>query len=199
VPGAPRANARGARAPARAPAARTRGPARRTAPLAARTAAFAALLLAPGCNYGFQGGGGFPAHIRTLYIEPFENRTAQFDLETQLFRKLVERLPRALGVRPAARDVADAVVRGRIVRYDDVAQNYRPGDSGRDPQILEHQVQITISVEIIDLRRNVILWRGENVVGRGEYLPASQTDQVGREEAIEHLIQQIVDGAQSQW
>ncbi len=44
----------------------------------------------------------------------------------------------------------------------------------------------------------VILWKSQGLVGRGQYA-ATQTDQVGREQAIEHLLQQIVDGAQSQW
>src|SRR5262245_5190908 len=73
------------------------------------------------CRYTFQSGGGFPSDIRTLYIRPFENNTAQFELDQQLFSKLNEQLPRALGVRVAGEEAADAWVTGKITRYDDVA------------------------------------------------------------------------------
>lgn len=163
-----------------------------------RAALLGSVLLAA-CNYGFRGGGGFPSNIRTLYIEPFENQTVQFDLEEELYSRLLEELPRAFGVRPAGREVADAIVRGRIVRYDDVARNYQAGDDTRAPRVLEHEVQITVSVQVIDTQRNVILWESSGVTGRGTYRLDSQSDLDGRVDAIKELVQQIVDGAQSQW
>jgi curli biogenesis system outer membrane secretion channel CsgG len=166
---------------------------------AARAAAFVApLLLLAGCLYGFRGGGGFPDHIRTIFIAPFENRTSQFDVEAELARRLTENLPRALGVRLAGEGAADAVVRGRITGYSDVAQSYAPGQPG-SVDVFQHQVQITIVVEVVDVRNNEILWDSQGLTGRGEYRPDSQNDQVARLKAIESLIQQIVDGAQSQW
>ena len=156
------------------------------------------VLLLAGCNYGFRGGGGFPPHIRTLYIEPFENRTDKPELDPQIFRELNSRLPGALGVRQGGERVADAIVRGQIVRYDDLVQNYRPGSEG-NVEVELNQVQVVVSVQIIDVRNNAILWESTSVTGRGEYRPGSQSDEVARTEAIESLIQQIIDGAQSQW
>jgi hypothetical protein len=154
--------------------------------------------MAGACNYGFRGGGGFPSHVRTVYIEPFENDTPQFDVDQQLMRVLTERLPRALGVRLAGERAADAIVRGSITRYEDVAQNYRPGQGG-SVEVLQHQVQITVSITIIDVQRNEVLYESRGLSGRGEYRPDTQSDDVARARAIETLIQQIIDGAQSQW
>ncbi len=151
------------------------------------------------CNYGFRGGGGFPSEIRTIYIRPFDNSTPQFELDQLLFRKLTEKLPRALGVRQAGEETADAWVRGTITRYDDVAQNYRPGSATTSVEVLQHQVQITISIQLIDRRNNTVLWESQVLTGRGEYQPSTQTDTAGREQALNNLLQQIIDGAQSQW
>jgi hypothetical protein len=159
--------------------------------------ALLAALVSAGC-YSFAGGGGFPSDVQTIYIAPFENRTDRFDLEEQVFRKLTETLPRALGVRPGGEQVADAIVRGRIMRYDDGAQSYRPGQQGQ-VQVLQHQVTITVSVEIVHVARDEVLWESSGVTGRGEYRPDTQTDEVARTTAIELLVQQIIDGAQSQW
>lgn len=164
---------------------------------AALSTGLAACLVLSAC-YSFSGGGGFPDDVRTVYIAPFENRTVQFELESELFRKLTESLPRSLGVRVAGEEVADAIVRGRIMRYEDVAQSYRPGQQG-NVQLLQNQVTIMVSVEIIDVKRNEILWESSGVSGRGEYRPDSQEDRVAWEKALDSLIQQIVDGAQSQW
>lgn len=151
------------------------------------------------CNYGFEGG-GFPPHIQTVYIEQFENETPMFDLGQQLFTELLDELPSRLGVRAAGEETADAILRGSIVRYDDVAQNYRPGANNQPvTDVLSHEVQIGVRVELVDVRDNVIRWESSGIIGRGSYRPDTETDEVGKREAILNLIEQIIDGAQSQW
>ena len=168
----------------------------------ATSALAAGSLLLAGCNYGFSGGGGFPADVRTIYIEPFENETVQVELDQLLFRKLTDQLPRALGGRPGTEANADAIVRGKILRYEDVAQAYRatPGTNQQTGiDISTQQVQITVAVEIIDRKRNVVLWDSQSVVGRGEYRLDDERDTDAREKALKHILQLIIDGAQSQW
>jgi hypothetical protein len=165
-----------------------------------RRAPLLLLLLLPvaGCNYGLTSAGGFPSDVKTIFIAPLDNRTVKFELNEQVARELNERLPRALGVRLAGEDVADAVVRGEITGYSDVAQNYRPGDQGA-VQVLSHQVQVSMALRIVDVKRNAYIWEGTSITGRGEYRPDTQTDEVARLTAVRSLIQQIIDGAQSQW
>jgi hypothetical protein len=167
--------------------------------VSARLAHVLALALVAGaCNYGLQGGGGFPPDIRTVYIAPLGNQTVQFDLGDEIFSAMREKLPRALGLSLAGERSADAVVRGTVTRYEDAAQNYRPGQPG-SVDILQHQVQITVSIQIIDVRESQILYEQTAVSGRGIYRPDAQSDDVARAQAIEVLIQQIINGAQSQW
>lgn len=169
--------------------------------LAERLAPVLALAsLASACNYGFSGGGGFPSEIRTIYIEPFDNQTVQFSLDQQLFKELQDRVPRSLGLNIAGGQVADAVLSGKILRYDDVAQNYRADQNSQTGlQVLQHEVDIVASAQIIDVKRNLILWDNGSITGRGTYEPSSETVDVGKQKALENLVQQILDGAQSQW
>lgn len=150
------------------------------------------------CSYGFEGG-GFPAHIRTIYIEPFENQTPQFDLEQVLYRDLLDDLPAKLGLRAAGRETADAILTGQIRRYQDQAQAYRAGASQPAGNVLTNEVQIGISARLVDVRDNVIRWESTSLVGRGTYRPDAEDDEIGQEEAIAAIIEQIIDGAQSQW
>jgi hypothetical protein len=154
--------------------------------------------LLTGCNYSFRAGSFPPPHIQSIAIEPFENETARFELSGELYDQLLRNLPSALGIRTAGADVADAIVRGSINRYDVVAPNYRAGDPGQPAEVLQRQVNISVSVSIIDLVENVILWESSNVTALGEY-PEGELEERGRVRAIELLVQEIVDGAQSNW
>lgn len=158
-----------------------------------------ALAVGSGCNYSLRGGGGFPEHIRTIAILPFENETTRFELTQQLYERLLRELPRALGVRAAGVEAADAVLRGKITRYALEAPLYRPDAAGQRAEVLQRQVTIAVQVEIIDQRQNELLWEQSNLAAQGQYIEARESEETGRDEAIRLLIQRIIDGAQSQW
>jgi hypothetical protein len=161
--------------------------------------AVALSLVVSGCAYSFRAGSFPPEHVETIAVQPFDNETNRFELSGELYDQLLRNLPRALGIRTAGEDLADAVVRGSIMRYDVIAPNYQSARSGQAAQVLQRQVSIGVSVEIIDLVENVVLWESRSLVAQGEFLEASETEEVGRLEAIELLVQKIVDGAQSNW
>ena len=161
------------------------------------TLAFIAVLAAGGCNYGFRSG-SFPDHIGTVAILPFDNDTNRFELTQEIHQELLRTLPRALGVTNAGEDVADALVQGRIVRYDMTAPLFRPGQQAGQVDVLQRQVSIRVQVELIDLVENLILWDDLGLSTQGQYLEG-ESEEVGRVEAIELLVQRIVDGAQSNW
>jgi hypothetical protein len=58
-------------------------------------------------------------------------------------------------------------------------------------------VQITVSVQIFDQKQNKVLWEKQGMMVQGEYDPNQEAK--GRKLALEKLINDIVDGAQSQW
>ena len=151
------------------------------------------------CNYSFQAGSFPPPHVQTIAVLPFDNDTNRFELSGELYDELVRNLPQALGIRTAGEEIEDAVVRGSIRSYEVRVPNYRATTQGQPAQVLQRQVHIVVSVEIVDLVENVILWESSNVVAQGEFLEAGETEEIGRVEAIELLVQKIVDGAQSNW
>lgn len=158
---------------------------------------FVALLAVTGCNYSFRSG-SFPEHIRTVAILPFDNDTNRFELTQEIHDELLRALPSALGVTNAGEDVADAVIRGRILRYDMTAPLFRAGQQDDRVDVLQRQVNIRVEVELIDLVENVILWDDRGLSTQGQYLEG-ESEEGGRAEAIELLVQIIVDGAQSNW
>lgn len=133
-----------------------------------------------------------------MYVAPVENRTPQFELTEPFTRQLTDAARGRLGARIASRENADAEIRAEIVRYDDAATNFAGvEDVGAD--VFQRRVTIAASVEIVDLTRNEIIWDSRGVSGTGEYAPDTETEETGQNLALENLIQQIIDGAQSQW
>jgi hypothetical protein len=149
--------------------------------------------------YSFQAGAGFPDYVKTVAIVPFENETTRPEITDEVFNLLLREFPRSQGLQPAGEDVADAVVRGTITQYDVSTPSYRAGAAGEVPQVLQRQVRLVASVQIINQVDNEILWESQSISVQGEYLEESETEDVGRGIAIELLIQRIVDGAQSNW
>ncbi|MEZ4414582.1 MAG: LPS assembly lipoprotein LptE [Gemmatimonadota bacterium] len=152
-----------------------------------------------GCNYSLRAGSGLPDHVRTVAVLPFDNTTTRSELTDEVHQRLLRELPRALGVRSAGADVADAIVQGTIISYAVNAPLFRPGAGGAGAEVLQRQVTLAARVEIIDVRNNVVLWEDQSLRAEGTYLDASETEEIGRTAAIQLLVQRIVDGAQSNW
>jgi hypothetical protein len=160
---------------------------------------FGSLLLAAGltgCLYGFAGG-GLPPSIKTVALLPFDNQTAEPTLTQEVQTSVREAVERRLGLRQASESQADAVVRGAIIRYEpDLPVQYTGGDN-RTVNVTRRLVQITVSVEIIDQKLNKPIWQNRSLLVDGEYDPGQERS--GRDRALEKLVTNIVEGAQSQW
>lgn len=155
-------------------------------------------VLSSGCLYQFRGG-SFPDHLRTLAIEPVENETTRLELTGEIQDQLRDNLPRALGIRSAGSERADATVVVRITRYEVIAPNYRSGARGQPAEVLQRQVMITAQAQIVDQVMNQVYWEENSLRADGQFLEGTEAEEVGRAEAIERLVQKIVDGAQSNW
>jgi hypothetical protein len=171
---------------------------RRSGLLASRRLLSPLLLAAglTGCLYGFAGG-GLPPSIKTVALLPFDNQTAEPTLTQEVQTSVREAVESRLGLRQASESQADAVVRGTIVRYEpDLPVQYTGGED-RTVNVTRRLVQITVSVEIIDQKLNKPIWSNRSLLVDGEYDPGQEQD--GRDVALQKLVTNIVEGAQSQW
>lgn len=152
------------------------------------------------CSYSFVGG-GLPGHVRTVAVLAFENETSQPLLETDIQRALQVELPRSLGVRIADQSVADAVVRGTVSSYEEVVSSVRPisgQSSSNEVPVAQRQVRIVFDAEIYDMKEDQVLWRaqGQSVLGS---FGDNESQDAGRQRAIEEIVTRFIEGAQSQW
>ena len=157
----------------------------------------AGTLALSGCVWRYSlHGGGLPGHIRNVAIIPFENQTAATELQRELADGLRKAFSSRLGLREASEDKAGAVVRGTIVQYDidvPVAFSANPAQATS----ARRKLQIRVDVEIYDQTRGRVLWSRKGMSADGDY--AENDEAAGRRQAIERIINDVIEGAQSQW
>ncbi len=148
-----------------------------------------------GCVYGFAGG-GLPPSVRTVAIIPFDNQTPSAELQQEFMARLRKELRARLGVREAGESQASAIVRGLITRYEpDIPIAF---SSDRTQSVAaRRKLQLTVDIEIYDQVAGRVLWSRKGMTAEGEY--AERDESNGRRQAIEKLVNDVIEGAQSQW
>ena len=169
-----------------------------TTPRIARAFLAAALTLAGACRlspYHFAGG-GLPRNIKTIAVLPFDNQTPIPELQSELFTALRTTLRDRLNLRDASEVKADAIVRGTIVKYDaDVPIGY--SSDPRQSTQARRQLQLVVDVAIIDQSSGRTLLEKKSLTEKADY--AERQEANGRSQAIQRIINDVIEGAQSQW
>jgi hypothetical protein len=145
--------------------------------------------------YGFTGG-GLPSHIRTVAILPFDNQTAAPELPRELTEAIRTGLHDRLGLRDASEAKANAIVRGTIQRYEvDIPIGFNAGN--KQVTTAARQLQLVVDIELVDQVTGKTLWQRKGLLAEGTYQERAEAE--GRKRAIATIVQNMIDGAQSQW
>jgi len=149
------------------------------------------------CLYKFSGG-GLPKNIRTVAVLPFDNLTPEPILTQEITQAVREAVEKRLGLRQSGEDQADALVTGIVRRYEpDLPLSFSGQTSTNQVEVTRRMVQISLDVKIMDQKANKVLWERQGLMVEGEYDPNQEAQ--GRKKALDKLITDIVEGAQSQW
>jgi len=134
--------------------------------------------------------------VRTVAVIPFENLTAAPELQRELAEALRSELQNRLGLRNAAEARANAVVRGTIQRYEtDIPIAYSGNNNSQTSA--RRQLQISVDIEVFDQVSGKVLWQRKGLTADGQYEERGVL--TGRRQAIERIVNDVIQGAQSQW
>jgi hypothetical protein len=138
------------------------------------------LLFFPACGYRVAGRADrLPPDIKTIAVPAFVNETSKFRIEqmlaSALTREFIERTKFRITPSPSE---ADAVVRGTVkdVRSGVVAFDLTTG------RATTLQIQVTASVEFVDLHSKKVLFSNPNYIFREEYQISQNTPALFEEE-----------------
>lgn len=154
-----------------------------------------------GCSFGFAGG-GFPPDIKTVAIEPFDNNSADPGIAQAVNQAVQQAMQSRLGLRPAPEAQADAVVHGKVVRYDTdqpLAYSGTPATPGSvaTVDVTRRQVELTVDIQVVEQKTGHVLWDGRSQVVQGEYAPGQIAS--GRQKALDALVNKMIDGVHQNW
>jgi len=118
------------------------------------------LLVAGGCGYQFIGESSLlPKDIRTIYVEPFVNRTRDVGLERELASALRSEIYRKGRLRVTDQaEQADVILVGVIHSLDSTVASVN-----RKDEVLQYESAMTVDVTLRRRDPDEILWRGPNV------------------------------------
>lgn len=136
-----------------------------------------AILLLAGCGYSLRG--NLPAHIRTVAVPVFVNKTQTPAVENFLTRAVVDAFVTSGRLKVVPPGEADAILEGEIVGYQLDSLSFDPRAN-----IREYRLTITLNLEFRDVRKSVTLWRQEGVREKADFkVPGQVAATISREES----------------
>ena len=136
------------------------------------------LVFIAGC--GYTTGSLLPAHLETIYIEPFRNkielteeltpeqyrfRTYRPNLETDITKEVIDKFINDGHLKVARKEEADIILSAELIDY--LRQPVRYGADSETVE--EYRISIVCSVEVKDVRKDLLLWAEPRVIGDSSY------------------------------
>ena len=123
--------------------------------------------------------------IESVQIIPFENTTTEYDIPDEVTNKLIESIDGS-GLLEVRSKGADSQLEGSIIYFDRQVYTYTDNE-----QPIEYKLTIRAKVKFTDTGKDKILWDA-TIEGYGTYEADAVDDSEAREEALELLIQRII-------
>jgi outer membrane lipopolysaccharide assembly protein LptE/RlpB len=135
-----------------------------------------AAALAGGCGYTVRG--TLPAHIETIAVPIFRNRTQEPAIESLITRAVVEGFSTNGRLRVVRREQADAVLDGEITDYVIASIAF-----DREARVRVYRLVVTLNLRLRDVRRNTVLLQRAGVREQADFRVENAVSQtISREE-----------------
>ena len=146
-----------------------------------------------GCVYTFSGS-TLPSNLKTIEIPLFENNALVQGAAEQITEVLAQKITRSK-LNVVARN-GDAIIRGNLVSYRNTATDFV---GNRDNlEIRMYSVEIVVDILFFDNKNGREIYRGR-ITAVGNYDFANETEQDGRNRAIEDLTERILQNSIKSW
>lgn len=129
-----------------------------------------------GCGYTLRG--TLPAHIQSISVPIFRNRTQEPGIEGIITRAVVEGFSTNGRLRVASREQADAVLDGEVTGYTIASVAF-----DRDANVRLYRLIVTVNLRLRDQRESKVLFQQDNVREQADFRVQDVVSQtISREE-----------------
>jgi len=132
--------------------------------------------------------------VRTVGVPLFENQTTEYDLQEKLTEKVTNSFVEDNTLKVVSARGADAVLVGVITRYDRKSHTF--DGAGNTKEYISY---VYVSVKFEKRKERETIWEDENMQGWGIYDAIEETEEEGKERALDKLAEDIVDQTVKGW
>jgi len=151
------------------------------------------LLSISGCGvYSFSGSG--LSGIKTIAIPVFDNQTGEYGIRETLTEKIAERFVQDNTLKVVNEKIAESILQGIITKYEREAHTFDEQEN-----IEEYIVRIWVKVTFEEKKNKKVIWKEDSLLGWGIYSAQDETEDLGKERAIEKLAEDIVNKTVKGW
>lgn len=157
---------------------------------------FSLLVSVTGCGFYTFTGSTLPAYLETVDIPLFVNESLQPGVAEDLTENVTTRV-RQSNLLDLVVERGDATLTGRVVGYTNQPYTYDTPEA-RQVNVQQYAVRITVNVVFLDNKKNRPLYEGA-IVGEGIYDFETETEETGKERALEDIAEQILQNSVQSW
>jgi hypothetical protein len=151
------------------------------------------LLAASGCGvYSFSGSA--LSGINTIAVPPFEDVSGQYGMSDQLTEGISQRFVQDNTLKVVSEKNADSILKGTITGYSREAYTFDEQEN-----VKEYIVRIWVKVSFEQKKDLKTIWKDDNLLGWGVYSALDETEDQGKERAIQKLAEDIVNKTVKGW
>jgi len=146
-------------------------------------------VIVSGCGYRFVGGGSFPGGIQTVFVEIFENKTAEVGVENTFTNDLIYEITRTGAVKLASKDKAQGTLTGVITQISNETVSRRDQKEAAERRMT---VYVDLQLKAADGR---VVWSGNRIAANETYPvdPLKQQTEKNKSEAFEALSKRLAE------
>lgn len=158
-----------------------------------------------GCGYTTHT--AYPAHIKTIYVEPFENNINYTEdlnrglyvplLEVKVKEAVIDRFQFDGHLRIAKPEDADLVLKGSLTGFErDVLRRTDSDD------VEEYRIHVIVDLTMTERVPNTIFWEEKGFAGESTYFlsgPAAKSEAEAIEDALVDLARRVVERGVESW
>lgn len=134
------------------------------------------LSAAGGCGYSLRG--NLPAHIRTVAVPIFTNKTQEPAVENTITAAVIDAFANSGRLKVVTAAEADSILVGEIVGYQLQSLAF-----DRQINIREYRLLVTLNLQFRDVRRGGMLWRQDGLQEKSDFrVPGQAAETISREE-----------------
>lgn len=132
--------------------------------------------------------------IKTIAIPLFDNQTPEYGIRETLTEKIAERFVQDNTLKVVNEKLADSILQGVITKYEREAHTFDEQEN-----IEEYIVRIWVKVSFEEKKNKKVIWKEDSLLGWGIYSAQDETEDQGKDRAIEKLAEDIVNKTVRGW